>query len=336
MKITKHYDIKIISEMIEFYYDLIENNYPQTFINQENPLKRIDVMSTLSSIKIDMNKHLTVLGNHPSLDSSYDNWMKHKNGENVRWPSEMIIGSELYFLLDSAGIVMSSTAKSEIESKISTQEKYKDSITYLTQKKHLVSQNQSTSSFYKKRLLAYLEIRINNYKELDELSNKNYDEELILILKSHYQKIKINIEENDFLSPLISRNFDLFVDRLKRSLYIPSYLDIKKEDKESGFHIYLLGLLKGRIDYYEISSNRESGVGRYDIALTPINNTYPGVIIELKNEANYNSTQKGMDQIEESKYYVDMKSAGVHCILFMSINFKSKDPEVEYDVKHYR
>ena len=54
---------------------------------------------------------------------------------------------------------------------------------------------------------------------------------------------------------------------------------------ENFYHGFVLGLMVDQIDNYIITSNRESGFGRYDIMLEPKdkNNThYPGIIIEFK------------------------------------------------------
>ena len=51
------------------------------------------------------------------------------------------------------------------------------------------------------------------------------------------------------------------------------------------FQGFVLGLMVDQTENYIINSNRESGFGRYDIMLEPIektNDKYPGIVIEFK------------------------------------------------------
>ena len=50
--------------------------------------------------------------------------------------------------------------------------------------------------------------------------------------------------------------------------------------QESFYHGLILGMSATFCNYYELSSNRESGYGRYDIMLKPLDCTNPGIIIE--------------------------------------------------------
>ena len=51
---------------------------------------------------------------------------------------------------------------------------------------------------------------------------------------------------------------------------------------EGFYHGLMLGLIALMDNQYRIKSNRESGEGRYDIALIPREKRYPGIILELK------------------------------------------------------
>ena len=61
-----------------------------------------------------------------------------------------------------------------------------------------------------------------------------------------------------------------------------SYFDMSGKEPEKFYHGFTLGLiadLKGR---YLIESNRESGYGRYDVMLFPLQTQDPGIVIEFK------------------------------------------------------
>ena len=51
---------------------------------------------------------------------------------------------------------------------------------------------------------------------------------------------------------------------------------------ENVYHAYVLGLLAFLSDDYIIRNNRESGEGRYDILLIPMDKGGNGVVIEIK------------------------------------------------------
>ncbi len=50
-----------------------------------------------------------------------------------------------------------------------------------------------------------------------------------------------------------------------------SVFDVPSEDSEKIYHAFVLGMLVGLKDQYEVKSNRESGFGRYDVMLIPKN-----------------------------------------------------------------
>lgn len=55
---------------------------------------------------------------------------------------------------------------------------------------------------------------------------------------------------------------------------------------ENFYHGLVLGLCAMLDKHYYVTSNRESGEGRYDIQLMPRDDRRPGVLIELKAEKN--------------------------------------------------
>jgi hypothetical protein len=83
------------------------------------------------------------------------------------------------------------------------------------------------------------------------------------------------------------------------------------------YHGFVLGLMVELGDRYEMKSNRESGFGRYDIMLRPLDkekdNAY---IIEFKvkkkREATLEDTlQNALAQIEEKQYEKELIAAGI-------------------------
>lgn len=86
---------------------------------------------------------------------------------------------------------------------------------------------------------------------------------------------------------------------------------------EKFYHGFVLGLLVELEGRYEVTSNRESGYGRYDVMLMPINPSDNGIILEFKvfdfeEESSLEQTvQAALNQIEKKKYEQTLLDCGV-------------------------
>ena len=111
-----------------------------------------------------------------------------------------------------------------------------------------------------------------------------------------------------------------------------SYFDVPINTREIFYHGFILGLL-GRVrSYYEISSNRESGLGRYDVLLKPKKGTDSNLyIMEFKvigdKESFGSSIRKAFRQIKEKKYDAPFRE---YKVVSMVIVFRGKEVRVEY------
>lgn len=106
---------------------------------------------------------------------------------------------------------------------------------------------------------------------------------------------------------------------------------------ENFYHGFVLGLMVDQSENYIITSNRESGFGRYDIMLEPIdknNDKYPGIIIEFKviNSRKENSLEEtvkaALNQIEEKNYDAELIKLGVNKENIHHYGFAFKGKEV--------
>ena len=104
--------------------------------------------------------------------------------------------------------------------------------------------------------------------------------------------------------------------------------------KESYYHGLLLGMLAVCEYNYALTSNRESGDGRYDIQLLPKKAGLPGIIIEIK-AADKNSEDKleqlaraALTQIETRKYDTELKFKGIAPIYKYGFAFYKKNVKV--------
>ena len=109
-----------------------------------------------------------------------------------------------------------------------------------------------------------------------------------------------------------------------------SAFDVAGENFYHGFMLGLCALLGGSF----VSSNRESGDGRYDILLKPTKKNLPGILIELKTEKNCTTEQlkklseKALKQIIDKKYDTELVAAGVQNIYKYGVAFSGKMVEI--------
>lgn len=112
-----------------------------------------------------------------------------------------------------------------------------------------------------------------------------------------------------------------------------SSFDTAGENFYHGFMLGLCALLGGTF----VSSNRESGDGRYDIQLKPTQKNLPGILIELKAEKNGTTeslkklSEAALKQIINKKYDTELVAAGVKTIYKYGVAFSGKNVEVAVD-----
>lgn len=112
--------------------------------------------------------------------------------------------------------------------------------------------------------------------------------------------------------------------------YMDNSISFFDAGTEGFYHGLVLGLVALMDDQYKISSNRESGDGRYDISLMPRASRYPGIIVELKWKNNISEEQlsvlaeQALAQIEDKRYDNEMRKDGIQNILKFGIAFSGK------------
>ena len=88
-------------------------------------------------------------------------------------------------------------------------------------------------------------------------------------------------------------------------------------EPERFYHGFVLGLIVDLADKYKITSNKESGLGRYDVMMEPLVENLDGIIMEFKvhnpaKEKNLEQTaENALRQIREKKYDTELEMAGI-------------------------
>lgn len=110
-----------------------------------------------------------------------------------------------------------------------------------------------------------------------------------------------------------------------------SSIDGANEDFYHGMMLGLCAILGNR---YKIRSNRESGLGRFDIQLMPLTKGMPGFIFEFKHTKDEHTdlsalADSALQQIEAKKYDTELRDNGVNSIISIGIAFRGKSAVVK-------
>ncbi|MGL5349518.1 MAG: AAA family ATPase [Cetobacterium sp.] len=136
------------------------------------------------------------------------------------------------------------------------------------------------------------------------------------------------------LEDLYKGDMDKFEFKFKE-LYLSAISYHDTANSEKYYHHFMLGILLTLGDKYRITSNRESGYGRYDIALEPKDKSNYGLIFEFKIGDKNSIEEKAKEalvQINEKKYDISMKNNGVSKVIKIGMAFSGKDVAIESEI----
>jgi len=133
---------------------------------------------------------------------------------------------------------------------------------------------------------------------------------------------------------------NIYMNKIALSTF--SCFDSGKNPSESAeperfYHGFVLGLIVNLGKRYEITSNRESGYGRYDVMLSPIVGAYDGIILEFKvhDPADERGLQDTADaalrQIIQKEYAVSLETKGLTRSQIRIYGFAFRGKEVLID-----
>ena len=156
------------------------------------------------------------------------------------------------------------------------------------------------------------------------------------IIRDWFRDKVIGNDLNSILKDLITLNLKEFEKKfeiLVRQMF--SFMDVGENTAENFYHAFVLGMLVGLKDSYYVNSNRESGLGRYDIMLEPKDKNGNSFIMEFKvledkEEKTIEETiENAKKQIEEKRYEESLKEREFINITKMVFAFKGKEVKME-------
>ncbi len=194
----------------------------------------------------------------------------------------------------------------------------------------------------------YTMLLTTGYLTVSENSTTSYDRYLLRIPNEEIKRVYSMEILNTIVSGMDRDTFDglfdlLFTGQSEDFAYQLQQILLRfastydTANKESFYHGFMLGmaaLFLGR--NYTVESNRESGYGRFDIAIFPKDTSKAGVLMEFKaagSEARLeDKAEEALQQIEEKQYGTEFEKRGISKVWKYGIAFCGKQVYVKMKI----
>ncbi len=137
---------------------------------------------------------------------------------------------------------------------------------------------------------------------------------------------------SDMLQALVDGNVDKFRKLFTRFVLTSfGHFDVASAEPEKFYHAFVLGILASLLTTHVVTSNRESALGRYDVAIVPKDKTQCAIIIEFKRTESKSvkvlekKAQEALQQIEDRQYVQEILASGISKVIKLGIGFSGKN-----------
>lgn len=194
---------------------------------------------------------------------------------------------------------------------------------------------------YRNKNALYTMLLTTGYLTTKGLEDKGYGTQAELVIPNReilslfrtevlerYENDELDISIPNLMQAFLAGDSDTVQEGLSEYLeLLTSNFDAAK-GKEAFYHGFVLGMTAVLTEDYVIRSNRESGYGRYDVAVMPKSKKNPGMLFEFKtaeDEASMESrAEEALAQIQQNDYAAELRREDVDIIRYYGIAFCGK------------
>jgi len=244
--------------------------------------------------------------------------------------------ASISYLMEVCNDMISLTLKHFISAQIKLLATDEEKVKYLLRQKAdlTIIKDQFTDKVFQE-VVGLIDVELGYHKEVNEYLDT--PAELKAIVSQFFAEKKARISNSKLLTHLLEENLDAFCNDLSvLVMQLFSYHDIGAQEPEKVYHVFLLGVLNSFKEFYRLESNKEAGLGRFDIMLIPETLEYKAVIIEVKRsliddkEKTSKMLDEALQQIASNHYALTLKAAGHNEYIALAAVFFGKELALKY------